>query len=193
MSPAEFSDLLRTVSGRVGSSKPAYAAITDLMVSSAQQNFTAQGRPTPWKPNSPVVQRLKAKHGWTKILIRSGALRRSIVASIANLDNKATIGSNLVYAQVQNDGGEIEIPEREVTLIHNYHLKSGKLLGFASRKEAMKERSGKARVGYIERAFKIPAHKISIPARPFMVFQEGERERYTSILCKFWMTGEVRR
>jgi phage gpG-like protein len=183
---------------RFENSKPAFRAISDLMVASAQQNFETEGRPTKWAPLAPATQKFKDKHGWTRILLRSGALRRAITGAGGVTGKSATIGNNLVYAKIQNDGGTIEEPARTYTVRHRtdakgnllkqsqvgwgpHHRLSNRLLVFAKGKHKR----------FLERQFTGEAYKVTIPGRPFLVIQGEDVERYQGILYRFWFEGEL--
>lgn len=187
----ELAAILAQIRKRVENSQPAFRVISDLMVSSAQQNFETEGRPNKWAPLKPATQAFKLKHGWTKILMRSGQLRARITG--ASNGTSAVAGSNLVYAAIQNDGGVINHPNKGGSAIFKYNKRTGMMLGFASRKEAMKDRSPKSRIGFMERQFTghSMATAITMPARPFLIIQPEDVERYNTILHAYWFTGRI--
>jgi phage gpG-like protein len=134
----------------------------------------------------PATQKFKEKHGWTKILFRSGRLRASITGQGGTTGDSATIGSVLPYAQGQNDGATIIHPNRPGKTLHRYSKKTGQLLGFAKKNA----KDGK-RIGVIEMAFAGHAMNtaITLPARPYLVIQSEDVEQYTGILNRYWFEG----
>ena len=69
---------------------------------SIQQNFAQQGRPQ-WKPK-------KIDDGRSILTGRSGKLQREInVMESSRTPNSVSIGSNLDYAKIQNEGGTIQV------------------------------------------------------------------------------------
>ena len=75
-----------------------------VMRSSIEQTFRGQGSPAgSWKPlAASTLKRLKGRGG--KMLIRSGRLKNSVTYSVNG--NVLTVGTNLVYARIQQQGGE---------------------------------------------------------------------------------------
>ena len=193
MTLKELARLVNQIQERVKDSRPVYRMISDLMVSSAQQNFETEGRPKKWTPLRPATVRFKQKHGWTKILFRSGRLKASITGKDGVTGTSATIGSNLVYARIHDQGGVIIHPNKGGSNIHKYDKRSGKMGGFASKKAAMKERSPNSRMGFIEMKFTGHAMNtaMTMPARPFLLIQPADTMRYTEILTAYWFTGKI--
>ena len=185
----DLRELMEEIKLRVGNSQPAYRAISDLMVSSAQQNFESEGRPEAWTALKPATQKLKAKHGWTKILFRSGQFKASITGVGSNTG--ATIGSVKAYAKIQNDGGTIAMPARTYKVRHRTDAKGNLLHQKGSDRLLVFAKGSHKRV--LERQFKGKAYYITIPARPFLLFQAGDVWKYTSILNHYWMTGRISR
>ena len=198
MTLGELRNTLNQVRARILNSTPAYRAISDLMVSSAQMNFEDEGRPTKWAPLAPATKKLKDKHGWTTILIRSGRLRASITGKGA--DTSATIGSNLAYAKIQNDGGSIAFPARERKLrfrqtaggslmsqadlgMGPHHRNAGKMVVFAKGKHKRA----------LEMTFTGRAYTATMPARPYLLIQSEDVDRYNTILRDYWFKGVMGR
>lgn len=191
MSVTDFTSILAGIQNRIQNSAPAFRAITDLMVSSAQQNFETEGRPTQWAPLAAATRKFKEKHGWTKILMRSGDLRASIVGSDTPSNDSATIGSNKVFAQIQNDGGTIEMPARAYKTRHRTDAKGNLLHQGASGKLLIFAKASHKRV--LERTFTGDAYTITIPGRPFLVVQDSDVKQYNGILYRYWFEGELTR
>lgn len=72
----------------------------------------------------------KDKKNTRKLLIKSGALRRS-VSIISTGHNSVIVGSDLPYAAVHNNGGTINRAARSETFVRNRHKtgKKGKMFG----------------------------------------------------------------
>jgi len=121
-----------------------YKAVGEYMLTSVEENFQAQGRPTRWKRLSIATlksgykgKKFKKRGGLTKafrdhvagkkILIDSGRLKNSItykVKAIKKLqDTKIYIGTNMVYAAIHQYGGyagrgrKVYIPARPYLLM----------------------------------------------------------------------------
>lgn len=125
------------------------------------RNFEVGGRPA-WKPSI----RVQKKGG--KTLILSGALLQSIAAADPKVtDTSVAIGTNRVYAAIHQFGGVIETGPRSSVLAFKQDKKTGKLLGFMSRKQASRRKAGSIQIRF--------AHSggayIPIPARPFLLLQ----------------------
>jgi len=196
VTPDAFGDALNGILDRIHQSGPVYRAIADLMVSSAQQNFESEGRPNKWVPLSKATKKLKEKHGWTRILFRSGQLRASI--SPTSDDTSASASSNKAYAKIQQLGGTISVPEREGKARFRTNAK-GQLLSQSDRGGTWRN-AGSMRVfakgthkRAIEKAFHIGAYQIQMPSRPYLLFQPGERDLYTDIVYGYWMHGEIKK
>ncbi len=76
-----------------------------VMRSSIEKTFREQGAPAgSWAPlAASTIQRGRGGAG-RKILIQSGRLKNSITYQVSG--NQLTIGTNLVYARIQQEGGE---------------------------------------------------------------------------------------
>jgi phage virion morphogenesis protein len=116
-------DNLTGIQGRMKDMKHYFEAEGELLVNSIMKNFEEQGRPVRWKPLAAATllggagyggQRFKRNKSVTKgfekhlqgkqILISSSMLRNSI-KNEATAEH-ALVGTNLVYAALQNFGGK---------------------------------------------------------------------------------------
>lgn len=100
---------------------PAMRKIAQALALVVEDNFEAEGRPK-WEALSPVTVALRTKaakgktEGGFRILQDSGQLASSVTTDHGT--SHATIGSNLVYAAIQQFGGmagrgkKVEIPAR---------------------------------------------------------------------------------
>ena len=80
------------------------------------------------------------------------------------------IGSPLAHAAIHQFGGDINMPSRPATV--RYRSKAGKVL-FAGRKHAK---------GVTERNVTIPAHTVTMPARPFLGISAADDKEIRDII-----------
>lgn len=137
---------------------PLMKMLAGLMEDSVQENFEVEGRPKwqHWKSNAYWAQRRGGK-----ILQRSGRLAKSITAYSDN--DMATVGTNVVYAGIQQSGGKITIPARSQQAYYRQN-KDGTLNNKFARK---------SKANYSE-WHTIPAYEINITARPFLHLTESD-------------------
>lgn len=143
---------------------PAMRAIAGDMERAVEKNFASQGRPA-WLGLAPgtIVSRTRSGTWPGKILQRTGQLAASI-ESRADATS-ATVGTNLVYAAIQQLGGR--------TRAHTITARKGKALAFG---------------GIFRRSVRHPGS--SIPARPFLALGvEDERQIQESVLR--FLTGRL--
>src|SRR5271169_4075223 len=177
-------------------SRPALLAIADLMQTSAKKNFRAEGRPERWVPVTPATKAYKLKHGWNLILTRTHDLQDHIVTDAT--DDQAIVGNNLAYARIHQLGGVIQRPSRTYTVRHRTDAK-GNLLTQASKGRSFRNAehllifAKGSHKNVLQRAFIGKAYSITMPARPYLVFQPGEIDKYVEILERYWFTGEIKR
>ncbi|WP_251271469.1 phage virion morphogenesis protein, partial [Enterobacter hormaechei] len=95
-------ELIKKLENRAPLMREMAAAMGDAV----EENFAQQGRPA-WMGWSPVYARQR-RGG--KILQKSGRLAASITQYSTNDD--ATVGTNVKYARIHQEGGEISIPAR---------------------------------------------------------------------------------
>lgn len=154
------------------------------------QNFRRQGRPGEWTPLHPRTLARRRKGGvGARILADTGRLRQSIVAANApghvfqNTPRAMTIGTNLEYANIHQFGGTVKLKPRAAQL-RFARMKDGRLL-FAGKDGKVK---GRRRRIVAEARVMIGGQEITIPARPFLLFQPQDRD---SVLRA--MTGYLNR
>ncbi|KNC89700.1 phage virion morphogenesis protein [Trabulsiella odontotermitis] len=126
-------------------------ALAGTMLDAVEENFQQQGRPK-WLGWSPAYAK---KRGSGQILQKTGRLAASIRAAISN--NEATVGTNVRYARIHNEGGEIRHAAR-TTDLHYKQYKNGSV----SRQFVKKRNSN-----FVQSAT-IGAHTVKMPARPFL-------------------------
>jgi len=122
-----------------------------------------------WKPRK--QRRKGGKNKSQTLLVNKGTLKRSIRKVLAN-ENTIIIGTNVKYAQIQNDGGVIR---------ESVHIKDFERKAYTRLRQGRKE---------TVRAHKVSSHNrqmnIRIPARPFLgVSYTLERRIYQHITASF--------
>ncbi|WP_251271528.1 phage virion morphogenesis protein, partial [Enterobacter hormaechei] len=95
-------ELIKKLENRAPLMREMAAAMGDAV----EENFAQQGRPA-WMGWSPAYARHR-RGG--KILQKSGRLAASITQYSTN--DEATVGTNVKYARIHQEGGEISIPAR---------------------------------------------------------------------------------
>ncbi len=168
--------------------------IANLMLASVDQNFEAEGRPA-WAPLRPATRRRKARLGKSRILMVSGNLARSITARVAG--TTVVLGTVVRYARIHQKGGVIQ--RQPGTIQARFRLgRGGALLsqqelavGPSRMRNASKMRVF-AKAGHkraVEHLFTHGAYQIRMPARPFLVYQPGEPERYQELALAWILLG----
>lgn len=181
--------LLQRVAGGLHNTTPLMRAISGVFEAETEANFNAEGRPH-WMGLRPSTIRARSKAGsWPgKMLQVSGQLAASV--STRYNRSEAVIGSNKVYALIQQVGGRIERAaystkvrhrtDAKGELLRSSHLK-GKGLVFA--KDSHKRVK--------TRWFEVAAHSIDIPARPYMPFdaagnlQPGTQQKVVGVTTDY--------
>lgn len=131
-----------------------------------QKNFEGEHEPngTPWRQLSPQTARKKVtrkkKRGFHPILRVSGRMAKTHIRATPA---EAVIGSNLKYAAIHQFGGEISIRAGKARLHFRRDRKTGQVR-FTSAKDR------RARWG-METGRR--AHKVKIPARPWLFGRDG--------------------
>ena len=144
------------------------------LVTSTQMRFERGQAPdgSPWPPSLRVIA-----HGG-RTLVETARLMRSIT-SIAS-DSGVEVGTNVIYAAIQQFGGDIAHKARSGTVTFKRSKKSGELLpGF--------RKKGR---GTETRAVSISAHTTRIPARPFIGLDDDDTIEIAR-LAEDWLIGEA--
>ena len=148
---------------------PLTRAIAGIFDAETEANFSAEGRPH-WMGLAPSTIRSRTKAGtWPgKMLqVSAGGLASSIATKYSRTE--AVVGSNKVYAAIQQLGGQINRAAYSTKVRHRTDAKGellrtghfkGKGLVFA------KDSHKRAKT----RWFEVAAHSVSIPARPYLPF-----------------------
>jgi phage virion morphogenesis protein len=136
-------------------------ALGGTMLDAVEQNFLQQGRPA-WMGWSPAYAK---RRGPGQILQKTGRLAASIRAAINN--DEATVGTNVRYARIHNEGGEIKHAARTQDLYFKQYKRTG---------EVGNRFVKKSRSNFVQSA-SIGAYTVQMPARPFLqLIEEDIRE-----------------
>jgi phage virion morphogenesis protein len=153
----EFERGLGELIGRMEHREPLMREIAAAMGDAVEENFKNEGRPA-WMGWSPAYAR---KRAGGKILQRSGRLASSIVQSSDN--DGATVGTNVVYARIHQEGGTIKRKARNQDL-HFRQSKSGQVGNrFVKKSQA----------NFVQ-TVAVGAYNIKMPARPFLHLTEQD-------------------
>ncbi|WP_323790120.1 phage virion morphogenesis protein [Thalassovita sp.] len=155
---------LQTLLDRMENRRGFYASVGERLLSSSKDRFREENAPdgTPWTPLRPRTIKAREGKGQTPItILRSNTKGKSGSSLAGSLNYDATneevrVGSPLPYAAIHQLGGTIQKPE-------STRWMSGRR--FAKRSEAPEGKE-----------VKIPAHKITIPSRPFLGLTAGDEE-----------------
>ena len=158
----ELQALLGELGRRMQSTRPAMQIVGEILRTSVVRNFEVGGRPEKWKPLSKAYAR-RRKKGAGSILRLTGRLMNSITARAE--DDRAVVGTNVVYAAIHQFGGEIKRTTRAGAMAHG---KGGR---FLSRKAASRRKTA-VRVSFHGGG---QAYVITMPPRPFLVVQDEDR------------------
>ena len=152
-------ELIKKLENRAPLMREMAAAMGDAV----EENFAQQGRPA-WMGWSPAYARHR-RGG--KILQKSGRLAASITQYSTN--DEATVGTNVKYARIHQEGGEISIPARSQKAYYRQNKD-----GSVGNRFVKKSRSN------FEQWNTIGAYKIKMPARPFLHLTEDDVEKMES-------------
>lgn len=142
--------------------------IGQYMLGSIDKNFETQGRPNKWAhlASSTIKNRRNKNKSTIKILQDTGMLRKSITYDAT--DDQVAIGTNLKYARIHQYGGDIKQPFRhQITNFRKY--KSGKVRFSSEKKATFSQKNA------------VLKHFIKIPARPFLMFQDEDKDAIREI------------
>ncbi len=160
---------LAAIAARVEHPRPMFEQIGLSLVTSTQRRFELGVGPdgNPWPPSLRVLA-----HGG-KTLVLSARLMQSITFNAD--DSGLEEGTNVIYAALQQLGGDVDIPERQQTL----HFKIDKRSGEVGTRFVKKRKSDFAQ------DVTIPAHRVHIPARPFLGLDDHDEAEILRIAEDF--------
>lgn len=129
----ELNRQLALLSERTGNLRPVFSVIGEILKTSIVKNFEVGGRysaPGSWRGGTnrwqPLSPKTIARKGHNRPLIGEGHLMNSINYQAAN--DGVAIGTNLVYAAIQNFGGmagrglKVKIPARPYMVVQDEDL-----------------------------------------------------------------------
>jgi phage virion morphogenesis protein len=166
---AEIMDALSQLQRAAQNPAKAMAEVAAALLQSTRRRFEAQTAPDgqKWQRLSPrtAAQRVgrKRKRGFDNILRRSNRLYKSITALADS--TSATVGTNVLYASIHQQGGKIDIPAREQTLYMANRLRGNRFVKANSKLNS--KRAKKVKIG---------AHSIIVPARPYLGINDADRQ-----------------
>lgn len=155
----DFEHALGELIQRMENRAPLMRELAGIMWEAVEENFSQEGRPA-WMGWSPRYAR---QRGPGQILQRSGRLASSIMPYSDN--DSAVVGTNVIYAAIHNNGGEIDIPARSQRAYYRMD-KSGNVSNQFSRK---------SRANYSE-WHTLPSYSIKMPRREFLRLTETDVE-----------------
>jgi phage virion morphogenesis protein len=172
----EATKVYAEIAQRMGKGKPLMAAIGQSLVSSTIRRFATQSGPDgkAWTPLSKAT--LKKRGPGAKALLASGRLRQSITFNASS--NQVEVGTNLIYARIQQLGGTTQMPERTTTI-------------YRSQKDmaAGKSRFVKKSKSDFATDHTVGAHSVTIPGRPYLGVSAADEKTIAALVHKFVMGG----
>jgi phage virion morphogenesis protein len=151
---------------RIAQSSGFYKNVGDYLTRSTLENFKRETSPDgqPWKPLLPSTIRNRASQGQTPIAIlrAQGDLAGSINAQAGSTEVK--IGSAVPHAAIHQLGGTIKKPARKGEIFLKRNEKTGEIGNrFVKKSKANAVQD-----------VNIPAHQITIPARPYLGVSDAD-------------------
>lgn len=156
----DFERSLGELINRLEHREPLMRELAAAMGDAVEENFAREGRPE-WMGWSPAWAR-KRRGG--KILQKSGRLAASITQRSSN--DAAVVGTNVKYARIHQEGGEISIAPRSQRAYYRQNKD-----GSVGNRFVKKSRSN------FSQWHTMGAYKIKMPARPFLHLTEEDVSR----------------
>jgi phage virion morphogenesis protein len=164
-------DKLDTANGNQDDAKNAMGAY---MVTSIQRRMerevTPEGQPWPRLKPRTAARRINGRpRGYENMLRVTRRLEQSITYDATG---DLMVGTNVIYAALQQLGGTIEMPERRQTIYQFYDAKTDTL----DQRFRSKARSNFAR------DVTVGPHKITVPGRAYIGVDDADRKALTEII-----------
>lgn len=177
---------LKALAAAGGNLGQAMADIGAALLKSTQDRFEAQAGPDgePWAPfASSTLKSMRKSRKPPQLLRDSGRLSNSLayLADAAGVQ----VGTNVVYAAIHQFGGEVEIPARQQTAAFRI-ARHGAATTADGRRVGSKLRFASARdraKSLHRKNFAVGAHTITIPARPYLGFDDADQAEILTILA----------
>jgi len=168
----EAQNAVKALQRALADKRPILRQIGEELVASTDERFVSMQSPdgAPWKPLHPRT--IRQKRNKNKILTERGLLRGSIHYELNG--DTLEVGTDRKYGAIHQFGGVVKIPARTQTVKVGT---KGKNKG-----RFMKAKSKAAHA--IERTFTIPAHDVTIPARPFLGLSAEDEQAIQRIVEK---------
>ncbi|MDE9466878.1 phage virion morphogenesis protein [Xenorhabdus bovienii] len=164
----EFQKALQQLTDGLVDRTPMMRQIAGIMADAVEENFKQQGRPA-WLGWSPAYAK---KRAGGKILQDTGRLASSIQQFSDN--DEALVGTNVKYARIHQEGGTINRPARRQQAYYRMNKN-----GTVGNRFARKSTSNYSELNTI------PAHKIQMPARPFLTLAASDADQIQTILERY--------
>lgn len=143
-----------------------YKNVGDYLVFSTKETFQRETSPDgqPWKPLLPSTIKGRVSRGRSPngILRESGALAGSVSTQASSTNVK--IGSNVEHAAIHQLGGTIKKPARQGEIFLKRNERTGEIGNLFVKKSKANAVQDVA----------IPAHTITIPARPYLGISDAD-------------------
>lgn len=165
---------LQRLDESLGNTSSLVAQIGEYLQRATESRFRTQAGPdgAAWQPLKPRYLRQK-KRNKDKILTLDGYLRRFIRWQADGTD-AVLIGTDRKYGAIHQFGGSINMPARQATV----HFGAGKAKHlFVKKKKAASNRQ-----------VTVGAHKVMIPARPYLGLGEADSAEVKQITLD-WLMG----
>jgi len=180
---------------------PLERAVKNVMAPSLVENFNAQGRPDSWAPLSEATLEIRARMGWEggSILVLTGKLRKTMGQfNIWTINTKAAIIKGLPasvwYGNLQNSGYEgasmaslIKKHGSAFKALQEIQDRQRSVLASATlgRTTGKKGPAGKRTLRVQSVGQALGGGAASIPARPFIMFQDEDHDAITEIFIEW--------
>lgn len=168
--------------GRMENTLGFYSNVRDYWAAATRDRFESEVSPegVPWAKLRPstVKSRVRKRQSPTGILRATGVLNNSINAT-ATAD-RVSIGSPEPYAAIHQLGGTISREARSQTIYRKLNKKTGAFEPLFRKKKLKTS---------VPQEVAVPAHEITIPARPYLGISAEDRTRIAEI-AREWLLGE---
>jgi len=148
---------------RMADPRPVLEEMGLVLLRSVARNFKEGGRPERWKPSKRALAEPRGK-----TLIDTGRLRNSITMKVEG--DAVKVGTNVEYAAIHQFGGRID----RTVLVRAHRRLVTQAFGRRLRRPRMTDVRGHAR-----------RMRIEIPARPFLVVQDGDWKVLSRIVSDY--------
>ncbi len=159
--------------------RPLMESIAGYMLFSTQRRFETETGPDgkKWLPLSPRTanKRIGNKRRGTENILRVTNRLFSSITGEATA-SQAVVGTNVVYAAIHQQGGTINVPARQRKI---------RLRRVGRRSLFARTRGSRAHKRFREVDATIPAHTITIPARPYLGFSDTDRREIGEITSDY--------